>query len=312
MARRERGLALLSVLWVTALLATLAAGFTADTRTESRLARNQLLNAQAEALADAGVHRGVLWLYGRDLDAAWERSAARYSFRLARGRIRVEIIDEDAKVDLNGAPAPLLEGLIRAIGVEPEAATTLAARIVDYRDPDQEPEASGAEDGDYDALGLDHEAKDAPFTMLNELLLVAGMSAEVYERLRPHVTVHTGSAGVDPQRASPTVLAAIPGMTPEMVETLLALDPDEDPYEAIDEAALYDLEEYFTFSNDIMFTIRAEAESEGGGVFVREAVIEAAGDQDEPFAIHSWRQALPAPAGPDDGDPSGSPGVMLE
>ena len=55
--RHERGFALLLVIWVLAILAVLAAGFAASTRSETRLARNLLEAARAQALAEAGIVR---------------------------------------------------------------------------------------------------------------------------------------------------------------------------------------------------------------------------------------------------------------
>jgi general secretion pathway protein K len=60
--RRQRGLALVTVLWVLVLLALIAASFTHTTRTEVNLTRNLIEAARAEALADAGVNRAILGL----------------------------------------------------------------------------------------------------------------------------------------------------------------------------------------------------------------------------------------------------------
>jgi general secretion pathway protein K len=57
-----RGLALVTVLWVLVLLSLMAASFTATTRTEVNLTRNLVENAQAEALAEAGLARALLAL----------------------------------------------------------------------------------------------------------------------------------------------------------------------------------------------------------------------------------------------------------
>ncbi|MCD6016859.1 MAG: hypothetical protein K0R88_2943, partial [Solirubrobacterales bacterium] len=62
----SRGIALISVLWITGLLAVIAASFASSTRTEARLARNLVANAKAEAIADGGVHRAVLGLLDPD------------------------------------------------------------------------------------------------------------------------------------------------------------------------------------------------------------------------------------------------------
>lgn len=305
--RGERGLALLSVLWVGALMATLAAGFATDTRTESRIARNHLENARAEALADAGVHHAARRLYGRDPATPWRETRTRYRFTLGGGRVSVELEDEEGKVDLNYASPELLEGLMLAVGADAETASTLAARIQDYRDPDQTPMVLGAEDGDYLGAGLEHEAKDAPFVTRNELMLVLGMSEELYRRLLPHVTIFSASEGVDPLRASPTVLRAIPGVTDEAVEQLMSLSADEDPYDVLSEEVLIEAEEYFLFSNESIFMVRSTGESGGGGIFVREAVIELIGEQDRPFLVHDWRRGQLAPPGAAAGQPEAAP-----
>ena len=51
----QRGLALVTVLWVLMLRALVAASFTKTARTEINLARNLIESAKTEALADAGV-----------------------------------------------------------------------------------------------------------------------------------------------------------------------------------------------------------------------------------------------------------------
>ncbi len=58
----SKGLALVTVLWVLVLLSLVAANFTYTARTEVNLTRNQIENAEAEALADAGIYRAILAL----------------------------------------------------------------------------------------------------------------------------------------------------------------------------------------------------------------------------------------------------------
>ena len=59
---RERGIALVIVLWGLVLLAAVAVSFATGSRTETKLARNLLDNAKARALADAGVQRAIVEL----------------------------------------------------------------------------------------------------------------------------------------------------------------------------------------------------------------------------------------------------------
>jgi len=286
-----RGIALISVLWIATLLAVMAASFVSTSRTEARLARNQLENAKAQALADAGVQRAALGLLELEPERVWRADGRIYSFALGEGDVAVSIRDEDGKIDLNEGPPELLTGLFTALGLEPEAAEALTERIVDFRDPDSEPLPLGAEDAAYQAAGLPDGAADRPFISVAELGRVLGMNGDLYERIRPHVTVHAGSDGVDPTRATRAVLEALPGVTPAVVERLLAADLDEDPLAAVDDdAVLAQIDLYWLPSREAVFTVRSEGRTAGGGRFVREAVIELDGSPERPFLVHAWRQ----------------------
>lgn len=59
---RQRGIALIAVLWTVLLLSLIATNFLTQTRTDTRITRNLIDNAGAEALADAGVYRAIVGL----------------------------------------------------------------------------------------------------------------------------------------------------------------------------------------------------------------------------------------------------------
>ena len=299
MAASNRGIALISVLWITGLLAVMAASFASSARTEARLAHNHEESAKAEALADAGVYRAVFGLLDLDPETAWRAGDAAYSFSVGDGDVQVWIEDEDGKIDLNAAALQLIAGLFMAVGLPEEEAQLLADRIGDFRDEDSEPEPLGAEDDAYFDAGLAQGAADRPFATESELLRVLGMTQSLYEQVRPHVTVYSGAEGVDPARASRPVLLALPGITPQMVEALLTADDDVDPFGLIEgQQLLADLEQYMVPSRELMFTIRVLGRSGGGGRFLRQAVIELGASLDEPFVVHAWsRGTLPDTGG---------------
>jgi len=58
----QRGIALVLVLWLTALLTVIAGGFAYAMRNEAQAARNTMSQAQARALADGAVARTVFEL----------------------------------------------------------------------------------------------------------------------------------------------------------------------------------------------------------------------------------------------------------
>jgi general secretion pathway protein K len=286
-----RGIALISVLWIAGLLAVMAASFVSSSRTEARLARNQLENAKAQALADGGVQRAVLGLLELEPESVWRADGRVYGFALGEGEVEISIRDEDGKIDLNEAPLELLAGLFTALGLEPEGAQALAERIGDFRDPDHDPLSLGAEDPAYVAAGLAEGAADRPFVNEAELVRVLGMTEDLYRRIQPHVTVHAAADGLDPTRATRAVLEALPGITPAVVERLLAADPFDDPLAMVDDdEVLAQIDLYWLPSREAVFTIRAEARTPGGGRFVREAVIELDGSPQRPFLVHAWRQ----------------------
>jgi hypothetical protein len=90
--------------------------------------------------------------------------------------------------------------------------------------------------------------------------------------------------------ASRVVLASIPGMTDQLIEAYAKAGPDEDPLANIDDNSVFDIEPYLIPSRQVMYTVRAEARTTGGGLFVRDAVVELTGEPDRPFRVHAWRR----------------------
>lgn len=274
--RRQRGIALVLVLWVLILLGLIAASFLRETRLGTNLARNVIENAKAEALADAGIHRAMLGLLEGDPAARWRADGTAYSLALGEGVIIIRIEDENGKVDVNRAPAPLLRGLLEAAGADPDTALGLADAISDFRDPDHERRPAGAEDADYLAAELPEGAKDAPFDDTDELMQVLGMRRAIYDSIRPYVTVYSGRGRVNLFTAPEFVLRAIPNLAPEQLERIRTERESDERLQR-------------TRADTV--TVRAEATTQGGGAFTREAVVRRTGDPEHPFRVLDWRQA---------------------
>ena len=293
------GFALILVIWIAAMLAVIAASLVSSGRTETRLAHNLVENAKAEALADGAVQRALLGLLAVDPGQAWRAGGGPYRLTYGEGDVRVSIADEDGKVDLNSAPPKLLAGLLGQLGLDGDAAAVMADRIVDFRDLDHEPRPQGAEDPQYVTAGRPAGAQDRPFAAESELLGVLGMTPQLYRRMRPYITIFSGAQAVDPTRASRVVLAAIPGMTDRLIEAYSKAGSQGDPLANINDDSLFEIEPYLMPSREVMYTVRAEAKTAGGGLFVREAVFELIGQPDQPFRIHAWRRGSSDDSGSD-------------
>ncbi len=208
---QQNGLALLTVLWMVALLTVIAAAVSYTLRHEARLTSHNVQTAQARALVDGAIFLGIRSLLAEkptDVIAdGYEREV-----RIGGKPLTLSIQDERGKVDINQASEELLQTLIQSAGANLDV-LAITQSILDWRDEDDELRPLGAEDTQYQQAGLSYAARDGPFLVPDELQQVLGMTEAVYKRLAEHVTVYTGSTGVDPRSISQTLLAQMPGMS---------------------------------------------------------------------------------------------------
>jgi general secretion pathway protein K len=287
--RRERGVALVLVIWVTVLIAVIASAFIVERRTDTMVIGNSLSIARAEALADAGIQRAVFEIYRNDNSPdAWKRDGTRHTMEMDGVPIAVEMRDESAKIDINTAQDQLIRGLLLVSGLSDDEANRVLDAILDWRDPDDLKRANGAEEPDYKAAGLSYKPANGPFQAIEELQLVLGMRPEIYRRIAPYITVYSRSPSVNPQLAVRDVLLAIPGATPEIVDDYVARRDAAraagQPLPAFPQPAVVT---GFT----MVASIRSEARLDDGTVFAREAVAILRPAPRKPVTFLAWRQS---------------------
>lgn len=202
----QRGIALVIVLWLIALLSLLALGQTAAVRTETRVTANQLESASARAAAYGCIQLALLEMMRPPAARTWDVDGTVHSATLEEARLSVRITDESGKVDINFASGPLLDTLLQAADVEEAARWSLVDAILDWRDPDNLRRAHGAEAADYQTAGLDYTPRNAPFRRIEELTLVRGMTAALYHTLAGSITVHSGNAHLNGELATSPLL----------------------------------------------------------------------------------------------------------
>lgn len=284
---KERGVALVLVLWMLMLLSVVANGLAMTARTESRLAANLVAQARAEAAADAAIFKALADLAAPAGDSGrWHSNGLGYLWTFDGMNVRVRIISEAGKIDLNEAPPALLAGLFRAIGVARDEADVLADAVVDWRDRDDFRSLRGAEREEYARAGKNYGPANAPFETIEELSLVLGFGDGVFRALREFVTVYSPSGTVAAAVAEPTVLLAIPGASPDLVDAYilqrhaaLASGLPPPPFAPAPGTA----------SGQDYLSIRAEAYSGDNARFSREAVVRLTGNPSKPFLILAWR-----------------------
>lgn len=190
--------------------------------------------------------------------------------RLNDGVVTLFTASEAGKIDLNGAPPELLAALWASIGAPGMTPETFAARVVDYRDLDDEPSKNGgAETPQYVAAGPNRLPANALFERIDDLQKVLDVTPAQVSMLAPMITVHNPSGKIAALDASPATLRVIPngaralGQLQALKEQRDAGTSGDDQENAL-ERLLGDAAKFVTLdSPPTAFTVRVEAERNG-------------------------------------------------
>lgn len=297
---RQRGLALVVVLWAAILLALIAGAVTRLSRADLNLARNLAEGAQAELAADSAL-RTAIYRIVNDGPQAWPPDGKVYAWRFGDAEVRVRVTDELGRIDINAAPAGLLAALFEAAGAEAENAASLAGAVVEYRE--RIIEASGRSRAELRRQPV------VPFALTDGLMQVPGMTAELQRRVAGAITVYTGDAAPKSQSMPPLALAATEGRVPDQTEAPSAdTEGNETPVLGDSPNLLGEPAEPAQVISGLLH-IEAEAVSAGGAHFAREAVVALEHSRDPSYSLRLWRRGVrelfPVP---EDAQMAGEPG----
>ena len=268
----RHGFALFLVLWVLMFLSVVVGQFCYAMRTELNIAANFKEESQAYYTARAGLCQGLkmvienerrphdLARLREDETLVEDEGEMSQGLRLdvelpsepfGRGRYVLKIGNESGKVNINQAGDELLRMLLDAFDLEDSDKDVIVDSIQDWRDEDDLHRVNGAESDYYQGMRPPYDAKNGPFDSIDELLLVKGVTPELfYGGLKDLVTVYPldqggtqprrgpmriasmrfgarrGGSGININAASPQMLRALPEMTPELVEAILEYRKD--------------------------------------------------------------------------------------
>jgi general secretion pathway protein K len=247
------GSALLAVLWLVAALSAMAFSLAATVRSEVGRASAAVDNLKAYYLATGAVERALLFIEWGPRYRKPDRSSRYYNggphlqFGFPGGQASVDIIPEAAKMDVNTARPEELNQLLLALGADPARAQEIASGIVNWRSP-QPPGAPDLSDQFSSPASPSFRARHASFQEIEEVLLVRGMTPELfygtYERdaqgrlkakpgLKDCLTVYGSGGQFDINTAPEPVLAAIglPGPLAASIVATRRLHPFTKPEE---------------------------------------------------------------------------------
>ena len=196
------GIALVIVMIAVTVLSVLAAAFAYSMKVETKLAQNSNSETELIWLGRSGVEfaRYILaqqsaianepydglnqkWAGGPGGIGTSNSVLAGISLRdyhLGDGKFSITITDLERKYNVNSADQVALEQSLRLIGVDAGDASSIAASILDWIDADNNTHAGGAESPFYQSMDPPYFAKNQPIDDLSELLLVRGVTPEIY------------------------------------------------------------------------------------------------------------------------------------
>jgi len=192
MISRQRGFALLIVLWTVGFLALLGTQIVAAGRSDTQLADNLKQEAELAAAADGAVAQ-VMFRMLAERDSGYQADGLVRALRIGQTGVLVRIERESNRVNLNTASAQLLRALVIQVGGAPAVADRVAAAVLDWRTSGTNPRPGGAKAAEYRAAGLGYGPPGAPFRLVEELADVLGVTPDLFARMAPHLTVLTDS-----------------------------------------------------------------------------------------------------------------------
>ncbi len=243
----SNGSILILVVWVISLLSILAAGLGSQGVSALSLTDRLSQQLQASYVASAAAQRAFAVIDGDQTSSydgmtdEWANRAGLFESQpFDGGQFTISyqsagqssstifgLIDEERKLNINLMPPDVLQAFFELQGgLKEDAARDLSQAIIDWRDADHEKQPYGAESFYYLGRSPSYECKDAPFESVEELLLVRGMTPDLFAQVSPWLTVY-GSGQVNLNTAGEPVLRAL-GLSHEAVNAIVFYRAGED------------------------------------------------------------------------------------
>lgn len=294
-ANRQRGIAFLIVLWVVALVAVLMGSFAVIARTENLQARHLLDSTRARYAAEAGINLAAYALRRNQPDKRWVPDGRPYKFSFNGAELTIKVNDESGKIDINAASPEQLQQLFKSVGdLDEQKAQELAARVQDWRDPDDLVTVNGAEQADYEQADLAYGPANSPFVTVGELQQVLGMNYDLFKKLQPAITVYSGRGTPNPMYAPEQALMAMPGMNRDAAQNLIdmrhQIAPGTDP--GISGLTMPDGTPLIASGGGLTYSIESKARLPNGASSTLDVTIRLGGSNSgaRPFVIMRWRE----------------------
>ncbi len=222
--RHQRGVALVTAMFVVAIVATLAAFLAVSQQVWLRQAQNLSDLAQAD-----GITRGAIELAGialiedarlsRNIDTLAEKWNEPVVLPVEGGFVTIRASDAQSRFNLNnlvsggpgsrvlnGGEIAVFDRLLLELGLDANLKATLIDWLDDNADVDP---GGGAEDIEYASQPTPYRTANRALESIDELKSVKGYTPEVIDKLREHVVALPAERGIVPVNVNTANLATI-------------------------------------------------------------------------------------------------------
>lgn len=277
----QSGVALVIVLWVVMVLSLLISGFAFTMHVETQIASYARKELKAEMLARSGIEVAKMQLLLHQQSATnaaydainqdWATNEELYvNHELGDGTFNVKVTDEESKMPVNSASEVQLKRLMTLLNIDPSDGDIIVDSILDWIDEDDLTRLNGAETDYYMSLSPPYRAKNAPLDRVDELLLIRGVTPELFhgtpatdkDPAQPglaDVFTTMSSGQINVNTASPIVLQAMLGLNEVQVQAVLARRDGPDGIPGTDDDIPFQsVEEFFAAVGNLDATTTQE------------------------------------------------------
>ena len=273
--QNRRGFAVIIVMVAVIVLSVMAGALAVFLKVESQLAQNGNDDEKLLWLGRAGVERAC-WILANEpggatsLKQIWAggpgagpetngplAGISLNNFSVGDGTVSLRLIEQESKINVNGADSQLLQQVLTSMGVDANALSLVADSIQDWIDADDATRPAGAESDYYQGLVPPYYSKNAPIDDIEELQLIKGITplmfkggtevdpnspfqhhklgfghapgqAEDYPFGLRDVLTPYASGKINVNTADSNVLSCIPGVDATVVQNILTFRSSDD------------------------------------------------------------------------------------
>lgn len=248
---QPKGVALLMVLWIIAILSVIVLEFSFGMRTETKITHHFKEDASLYSLAEGGIYRAIVEMIYKHHPTVqqkrkatleevppekeeWITDGRPYPLSFSQGNCEVRVMGEDGKININFVSETFLRKIITNLGLEGETRDVIVDSIMDWRDPDDFYRLNGAENDYYRSLPVPYDCKNGNLDSIEELLLVRGVTRAIFYGkgkkggeeaesvgLKDLFSVYASGEQIDINSASPLVMRMVWGISSETARLIV-------------------------------------------------------------------------------------------